>query len=262
MTRIISVVSGKGGVGKTTLVSNLGTLLHLEFGKNVIVVDCNVTTSHLALALGLYETANTLNDVIKGTCSIVDSIYTLPFGLKVVPTSLSIDKLIDLQPSRVQDVMKELAEYADILLLDSAPCLGKEAMITLQASDEVLFVSTPFIPAIADIARINDLVNRMGKKSLGLVLNMVKNSKFELKESEIKTLTDLPILAILPYDDIVLKSLSMKVPAVLLNEHSPFSIGCKKVAFSLMGETFIPEKRGLWSIISDLRGILFRKFFR
>ena len=64
MTRIIGVVSGKGGVGKTTLVANLGAALASLYKKDVIVVDCNVTTSHLGLYLGMYYYPISLNKVL------------------------------------------------------------------------------------------------------------------------------------------------------------------------------------------------------
>lgn len=75
MTRIIGVISGKGGVGKTTVVANLGVILASEFKKDVIIVDCNISTSHLALYLGMYYCPITLNQVLKGEAKIEDAMY-------------------------------------------------------------------------------------------------------------------------------------------------------------------------------------------
>lgn len=62
--RVIGIVSGKGGVGKTTLVANLGLSL-VKFGKSVTAVDCNVTTSHLGFNFGLHYYPKTLNNILK-----------------------------------------------------------------------------------------------------------------------------------------------------------------------------------------------------
>ncbi|MFH0961922.1 MAG: AAA family ATPase, partial [archaeon] len=84
-TRVIGIISGKGGVGKTTLVSNLGAVLAEEFKKDVVVLDCNFTTSHLGLYLGLYQTPITLNTVLQGKAELEDAIYTHRSGMKVIP---------------------------------------------------------------------------------------------------------------------------------------------------------------------------------
>ena len=256
MARIISIVSGKGGVGKTTLATNLAILFKKCFDKEVTILDCNFTTSHLNFYLGFYEVPNTLNDVLKGECEIEDATYVLPFGIRLVPTSLSLKKLIDVKVERLDEVVKRLSEFSDIVLLDSAPCLGKEALVTLQASQEILFVSTPYLPSVADVSRVSELARNLGIKTLGVVLNMVKGERFELGDNEVEILLDgMPILAKLPYDKAVLKSLSMKLPTVIFDEDSPFSLECKKLAYRLMGYEFeIKRKSSFFSRIL--------KFFR
>ena len=70
MTRVIGVISGKGGVGKTTVVANLGAIFAQKYKKDVVIVDCNVSTSHLGLYLGMYYTPITLKQVLKGDAEI------------------------------------------------------------------------------------------------------------------------------------------------------------------------------------------------
>ncbi|MBS3051549.1 MAG: P-loop NTPase, partial [Candidatus Aenigmarchaeota archaeon] len=72
MTRIIAVVSGKGGVGKTTMVANIGTALS-KLGKNVIILDANLTTPSLGMHLGVPLYPVTLHDVLKGRANIKDA---------------------------------------------------------------------------------------------------------------------------------------------------------------------------------------------
>lgn len=82
MTRIISVLSGKGGVGKTTLVSNLGASL-VKRGKNVIIIDGNVTAPNLSLHLGIPFYPITLHDVLKNKVPIESAIFHHESGLKL-----------------------------------------------------------------------------------------------------------------------------------------------------------------------------------
>ena len=91
MTRILSVVSGKGGVGKTTLVSNISASL-VKAGKNVLVIDGNVTGSNLHIHLGIEATDNmiTLNDVLEDKAFITQAIYRHPLGFSIIPASLSL----------------------------------------------------------------------------------------------------------------------------------------------------------------------------
>ncbi|UCD07328.1 MAG: AAA family ATPase, partial [Candidatus Aenigmatarchaeota archaeon] len=93
MTRVICVASGKGGVGKTTVVSNLSAAL-AALGKSVIAIDGNLTTSNLGLHLGISMYPITLQDVLRGRANIRDAVYHHQDGFKVVPADVSIDKVM------------------------------------------------------------------------------------------------------------------------------------------------------------------------
>ncbi|MFN6992432.1 MAG: AAA family ATPase, partial [Fervidobacterium sp.] len=81
MTRVIGVLSGKGGVGKTTIVANLSAALTFKFNKKVTVIDCNLTTSHLGMHFGIFHYPKTFNDFLKGSSPIADVIF--PHGTGV-----------------------------------------------------------------------------------------------------------------------------------------------------------------------------------
>lgn len=241
MTRVIGVISGKGGVGKTTVVANLGTILASEFKKDVIIVDCNITTSHLALYLGMYYCPVTLNQVLRGDAKIEDAMYEYHIsGLRVIPASLSLGDLKGADIAKLKHSLKNLFGKADIVLLDSAPGLGREAMATLQASDEVIFINTPFVPSTMDIMKCHQVVNEMGIKPLGVVLNMVGKEKYELERKEVEQISEIPVISLIPMDKNVLKSLALKVPVYLFSPNSPSSIEMKKLAAKLIGKEYTP----------------------
>ncbi|MEM5853613.1 MAG: cell division ATPase MinD [Candidatus Aenigmatarchaeota archaeon] len=238
MARIIGIVSGKGGVGKTTLTINLGSALSYYFKKKITVVDCNITTSHLGLYLGMYYCPITLNKVLRGESGIEEAVYDHFSGMKVIPSALSVSELEGVDVTLLKESIKPLEDKSDIILLDGSPGLGREAMACLKACDEVLYVTSPYVPSIIDIVKYQEVVNELSLKPIGIVLNAVDKARYEMTSKEVEELTRLPVLASIPYDKNVKKSLSAKIPVVILNKNSPASREIIKFAAKLIGEEY------------------------
>lgn len=242
MARIIGILSGKGGVGKTTTVANLGTALASHYKKNVIIVDCNITTSHLSLYLGMYYSPVTLNQVLSGRAKIHEAIYDYHVpGLRVIPASLSLKDLRGVDVSRLSKVITKISDEADIVLLDGAPGMGREAMSTMRACDEVLFIATPFVPSTMDIIKCHQVALEMDTKPLGILLNMVGKERYELSVEEVEQLSELSVITTVPMDKNVLRSLALKTPVVSFDPASPASRAFLELAGKLIGEKYVPE---------------------
>ena len=235
MARVISIISGKGGVGKTTLGLNLGASLAKHFKKNVTLVDCNVTTSHVGLYLGMYYCPITLNKVLRGEYKIGDAINEHYSGMKVIPASLSLTDLEGVDITELRNKLKGLLNDNDIVLLDGSPGLGREGVASMRASDEILYVTNPYIPSVMDIVRCQEIANEIGVKPLGIAVNMVNNKKYEMSKSEIEELTKLPVIASIPHDKNVHRSLTLKMPIVLFKPHSAASKEILKLSSKLAG---------------------------
>ncbi|MEM5792939.1 MAG: P-loop NTPase [Candidatus Aenigmatarchaeota archaeon] len=249
MTRIIGVVSGKGGVGKTTVVTNLGTVL-AKRGNKVTVVDCNVTTSHLLMHFGRVSYPKTLNDVLRGTSSIKEATYLSYTGVNVVPASLNLSDLIGVDITLLGEKIKNLFEDQDFVILDGAPGFGKEAVSGMMACSEAIMVSTPYLPDITDIVRGKALLQDLGIKVSGLVLNKVTGKSFELKEEEICELTELPVIAKIPFDFKVLESLGLKIPLTFYDRKSKVAREFHKLASFITQEKY--EDRNILSRLGKL----------
>jgi septum site-determining protein MinD len=242
LARVIAVSSGKGGVGKTTVSMNLGTVLAHHFKRKVTLIDCNVTTSHLGMYLGMYYSPITLNKVLRGEVSMKEAVYQHVGGMKVIPASLSISDLEGVDVTRLREKINSIADDNEIILLDAAPGLGREAIASLRAADEVLFVTTPYVPAVMDIIRTMEVVNELGTKPIGIVLNMVNRENYEMAPQEVEQLTRLPVVASIPYDKNVHKSLVEKVPVVIFKPDSKASKSLLRFGAGIIGHPMARKK--------------------
>ena len=249
MARIIAIASGKGGVGKTTVALNLGTVLAHHFKRSITLIDCNVTTSHLGMYLGMYYSPVTLNKVLRGEVSIREAIYDYFGGMKVVPASLSLSDLEGVDVTKLREKIDLIADENEIILLDSAPGLGREAIAALKAADEVLFVTTPYVPSVMDIVRTMEVVNEIGIRPLGIVLNMVEKEKYEMTPQEVEQLTRVPVIASIPYDKNINKSLVEKLPIIVQNQNSRASKAFISLGAALVGYPY--EEKSIFSRIRD-----------
>jgi septum site-determining protein MinD len=251
MTRIIGIISGKGGVGKTTTVANLGAAL-VEMGKNVIILDANVTTPNLSLHLGIPFYPITLHDVIKRKAPIEKAIYNHSSGLKVIPASLAASEVKDIDMDKFESILLSLLGKADIVILDAAAGLGREALAAIDASDEVIIVTNPEIPAVTDALKTIRICEEEGAKVLGVIVNRYKAHRYEMTLKDVHQMLEVPILATITEDSNVPKSISKKTPLVILNPNSKAAIDFQRLAEDLSNEPRTAKKK---------RGLLSRLFF-
>ncbi len=247
MTRLIILASGKGGVGKTTLSSNLAAAL-TDFGEKVIVMDANLTTPNLGLHLGMHLTPNTLHNVLKGESRLKDAIYPHPYGFKVIPASLSLNDLRDVDVGRLPEISLNLIGKADYVILDCAAGLGREAISALAASDEAIIVTNPNLPSVTDALKILSIAKETNVKIIGVVINRVKRKPLELTKDEVRNLLRVPIIAEIPEDPNIALSIAAKKPLIEFSPYSPAAVEIKKLAAILGGRKYqeeIIEKKGL-----------------
>ena len=239
MVRVMGVVSGKGGVGKTTVAVNLAYALK-NYGQRVVLVDCNLSTPHMAYYIGTSDYKYTLNDVLLGKVDVVSALHNFD-GIRHIPASLNLKDIVGVDPVKLKKHVKSLMipSKVDFILLDSAPGLGREALAVLDAADELLFVTTPFSPMLNDVIRCRDVLREIkGDKTLNMVLNMVTGEKHELHYKTIADVVNIPIVGQIPYDKSVLHSLVFKSPVVSYKPKSFASTGFMQLAAKLTNREF------------------------
>jgi len=242
MTRIISVVSGKGGVGKTTTVTNLAGAL-VNQGKSVIILDADIATPNLSLHLGIPFYPFTLHDALKKKIPITSALYEHPSGIKIIPASLSLDDLQGTDINKLDTHILHLLGQADYVVIDAAPGLGEEAQAAITVSDEILIVTNPEIPAVTDALKTVKIAQELGTKILGVVVNRKKELKHELSHDDIYSMLEHDIIATIPEDIAIPRSISLKNPAVISKPKSKSSRAFIKLAYKVTGESDLEDNR-------------------
>ncbi len=263
MGRIIALVSGKGGVGKTTITANLGIAL-AKRDLNVCLIDADIAMANLSLILNMQNSPITLHDVLLGEAGMQDAIYDGPAGVKFVPSGLSLENYRRVDSERLQTVIDSIRNQFDFILLDCAAGIEKNVLAALSASDEVILITSPTSPSIADVLKAKITAQRIGCKPIGVIINFVREEKGEIRKDDVMKLLELPVLVSVPWDDEVRKSFMQEhvMPVMIRKPGSPAAVALQKAAAKLAG---IPVKieetkgSGLGGFFNKLFSIFKRK---
>lgn len=238
MIRAYTIASGKGGTGKTTVTANLGTAL-AQHGRKTCIVDTDVGMANLGLILGLTETPITLHEVLAGEAPIGDAMYEGPYGLKVVPSGLSLQGFQNADPERLKDVMCDLTECCDFLLLDAPAGISTDGIMPLTVADEVLLIVNPEFSSIVDALKIKVLTETIGGTIGGAILNRMALEETEMTRKKIEKILGVSIIDTVPEDANIRRAAAAKIPVVVRSPDSESSKAFRRIAANLAG---IPVK--------------------
>ena len=236
MGRVIAIVSGKGGVGKTTITAELGIAL-AKRNQKICVVDTDIAMANLSLLLNMQGSPITLHDVLLGESSIQDAIYDGPHGMKLIPSGLSLENYRRVDSERLSGVIESISSQFDFVLLDGPAGIEKGVIASIAASDEVILVTMPTSPSIADVLKVKITAQRLNVKVTGVIVNFVRKEKGEITFDDIQKILELPVFGLIPYDPEVRHSFMQEkiAPVMVRNPGSPAAIAIQKTAAKLAG---------------------------
>lgn len=239
MTRVISVVSGKGGVGKTTLTANIGVAMSKQ-GHDVLIIDGNFSGANISQHFGIGFQDISLNDVLDGQAYITQAVSKHPAGVSVLPASiLEFNASADNLKHSIVDFLGD----KDFVLIDSAAGTDDEVQAAIEASDEVLLVSEPELPALTNCLGAKKLAEQMERDVLGLVLNNVRGEKSEVDHEDIIDLVGENVIGRIPEHKHVREGIALREPVVSYKPNSRVSNAIHDVSYKIRGEE--PPERGM-----------------
>lgn len=170
---IISIASGKGGVGKTVTTVNLA-LAARRMGYKTLLLDGDFGLANVDIVLGLKARYN-IQDVLDGAVEIEDTLLDGPLGLKIIPSGSGFAGLADLkltQRIRLLDKISEIAQEYDVLFIDTGAGISESVLHLNSVADAIMLVTTPEPHAMTDAyAFVKVMVEKYGPKRISLIAN-------------------------------------------------------------------------------------------
>lgn len=238
--KIITVTSGKGGVGKTTSTANLAVAL-AQMGQKVICLDSDIGLRNLDVVMGLENRiVYDLVDIIEGRCRLRQAmIRDKRFEeLHLIPAAQTRDKSA-LSPSDMVKLGEELKEEADWVIIDSPAGIERGFRNAIAPADEVIVVTNPDVSAVRDADRIIGLVEAEQKGPARLLINRLNPGMIQrgemLDAQDILDLLAIKLIGIVPEDEQVIVSTNTGKP-VVLEEKSKAGQAFRNIARRLMGD--------------------------
>jgi flagellar biosynthesis protein FlhG len=179
--RIVAVTSGKGGVGKTNIVTNLAIALSRQ-GIRVLVVDGDLGLANVDLLLGIAPQYD-LQDVILGNRSLSEVVLEGPDGIRILPASSGVEELANLDEYRTEVLIRSLADLegdVDLILIDCPSGIGRNAVSLAQVADPILVVTTPEPTAFSDAYA---MIKVLSRRSIKCVPTLVVNEAASEEEA-------------------------------------------------------------------------------
>lgn len=178
-THIVAITSGKGGVGKTNIVANLGYALK-KAGKKVLILDADFGLGNLDVLLGLAPRYN-LSHVISGEKKVSEIIVDGPGGIKILPAASGIQELTDLNSEQKQKIINNIdtiiGDY-DFLLIDTAAGITSNVLYFNVSAQEIVVVVTPEPTSITDAYALMKVLSlQYNEKKFKLLVNWVADEQ-------------------------------------------------------------------------------------
>ena len=213
MAKFISIMSGKGGVGKTTTSINLAIAMSKK--SDVILMDGNLSSPNISVHIGNPYFPITIHDVMQGLHPIQSAIHNHN-GLKVIPADTTIESLKLVNFEKLKETLQDLHLHADYVIIDGSPGIGRETERLLELSDEVLIVTNPDHASIMDAKRLADFAKRKKVIIIGVLVTKYKNRSYKISLEDREKLLEIGIIGVIKEDERFHKSIYKKIPFIHL----------------------------------------------
>lgn len=238
--RIITITSGKGGVGKTTTTANLAVSLAL-LGQRVVAVDTDIGLRNLDVVMGLENrVVYDLVDIVEGRCRLRQALIRDKrlSELYLLPAAQTRDKTA-VSPAQMVDICNQLRPDFDFVLIDSPAGIEQGFQNAVAGADEILIVTTPEVSAVRDADRIIGLIEA-GEKGPGrLIINRIKPEMVRrgdmLDVSDVLEILRIDLIGVIPDDEHIIVSTNKGCP-IAHEPGAPAAQAFRNIARRLLGQ--------------------------
>lgn len=245
MAKLITITSGKGGVGKSNFILNLSIALSIK-GKRVLLIDADMNLSNIDVLLGVYP-EYAFADLVNGNAKLEELLITGPKGIKILPAAsgdLEVLHNTEYYQKELIQAYQELRSDFDYILIDTGAGISGHTVDFVVNSDRVVVISTPEPTSITDAyAMIKILFHRMKNPDIYLVVNMAKT--VEEGESVFKKVSlivqhflnkSIRSLGHVLYDTLLPQAVREQSPLMVLHPRSKASLSVREIANRLLQE--------------------------
>jgi septum site-determining protein MinD len=260
--QVVTITSGKGGVGKTTAVANLAVALAAD-GRKVACIDGDIGLRNLDIVMGLENRiVYDIVDVIEGRCKLRQAMIRdkrFP-DMYLIPAAQTRDKTA-VSPSDMVRICDELRPDLDFVLIDSPAGIERGFRNAIAAADKVLVVTNPEVSSVRDADRVVGILEAEEKGTPALILNrlnpvMVKQHDM-LSAEDVLDLLAIRLIGIVPEDEGVIVGSNRGTP-VAYDENSRAGQAFRNIAKRLQGHEVpfmdLDRQSGLWDRIQRMTG--------
>ena len=247
MGTVITVTSGKGGVGKSTSLANIAVAL-ADLGQKVIAIDFDIGLRNLDMILGLENRiVYDVIDVMEGKCNLNQAMINDKHSknLFFLPASQNQDKTI-LDKAKVNNLIESLKEEFDIILLDSPAGIESGFEHAIAFADRTLIVSTPDVSSVRDADRVVGIIDAKSLKAQqgeevqkDVIINRLKPHMVErgdmLSTDDVLHILALPLIGVVPEDEKVISSTNVGEP-VVRDSKAEAGEAYRRIARRIIGE--------------------------
>ena len=258
---VITITSGKGGVGKTTTTANLATALAM-LGQRVIALDADIGLRNLDIIMGLENRIiHDIVDVVERRCTLGEALVTdnRVRSLAVLPAAQTRDKA-DISTGQMQEICTQLRTMADFVLIDSPAGIEHGFHNAVMPADKILLVTTPDVSALRDADKVIYLLENELHRQPWLILNRYNaelSTTGEMRDiDDVLDILAIDLLGVVPEDSQILLATDRGLPAV----HNPdihSGIAYQNISRRILGQNvpllrFRRQRKGFFHSISRL----------
>ncbi|MCD6223765.1 MAG: septum site-determining protein MinD [Deltaproteobacteria bacterium] len=259
---VITITSGKGGVGKTTIAANLSLGLALK-GKKTVVIDMDIGLRNLDMILGLenrivYDIINVMENKVKLSQALIrdkrtNNLHFLPASQTKDKTSIKIDRFLE--------IMEDLKQKFEYIIIDSPAGIESGFKTSMLPADKIIVVATPEVSSIRDADRIIGILEANEKKDISLIINRISYQLTKkgdmLSKDDVVQVLSVPLLGIVPENKDVLTHANKGEPSIL-HQNSTTGRAFNNITRRILGEDVelmeIKEEKGFLKLLNIFKG--------